>query len=86
MSSTMAMFVSRGRLRSAIDAPGLWPHGRWPPCGLAWVEVEAISEAALMTPGLVGWNITIYNPDLDPTNDSAIRLITFLEAIFAQAS
>jgi hypothetical protein len=39
-----------------------------------------------MTPGLVGWNITIYNPDLDPTNDSAIRLITFLEAIFAQAS
>ncbi len=55
---------------------------RYPqPGGLTWPEVEAITEAALQTPGLVGWNITIYNPDLDRDGSGAHRIVTFIAAM-----
>jgi hypothetical protein len=35
-------------------------------------------------PGLAGWNITIYNPDLDPEGSGAARMVSFLERMLDQ--
>jgi arginase len=51
------------------------------PNGLEWAELEALTAAALCVPGLAGWNITIYNPDLDPDGSSAARIVSFLSAM-----
>ena len=56
---------------------------RYPqPGGLSWPDIEAIAGAALQSPSLVGWNITIYNPDLDPDARGAARIVSFLETMF----
>jgi arginase len=55
---------------------------RYPqPGGLSWPELELITSAALRTPGLAGWNITIYNPDRDPDGSGAARIVSFLETM-----
>jgi len=55
------------------------PAVRYPqPGGLDWGELEVLTQAALQTPGLTGWDVTIYNPDLDPDGRSAARIIAFL--------
>src|SRR5215207_528364 len=55
---------------------------RYPqPGGLSWPHIETIAHAALKAPGLVGWNITIYNPDLDIGGRGAVRIVTFLETM-----
>jgi arginase len=55
---------------------------RYPqPGGLSWPHIETIAGAALKTPGLLGWNITIYNPDLDPDGSGVVRIVTFLETM-----
>ena len=60
---------------------------RYPqPGGLSWPHVETIVGAALKTPGLVGWNITIYNPDLDFDGRGADQIVTFLEKMFSARS
>ncbi len=60
---------------------------RYPqPGGLSWPHVETIAGAALKAPGLVGWNITIYNPDLDFDGRGAIQIVTFLETILSARS
>jgi arginase len=48
------------------------------PGGLGWRDLEVLTEAALRTPGLVGWDVTIYNPDLDPDGRGADRIVEFL--------
>ena len=35
--------------------------------GFAWSALTALTRAALATEGVMGWTITIFNPDLDPT-------------------
>jgi arginase len=53
---------------------------RYPqPGGLSWPELETVTLAALQTPDLAGWNITIYIPDLDPDGSGADRILSFLE-------
>jgi arginase len=60
---------------------------RYPqPGGLSWPHIETIAAAALQAPGLVGWNITIYNPDLDLDGSGAVRIVTFLETMFSARS
>jgi arginase len=55
---------------------------RYPqPGGLSWPHLETITDAALKTPGLIGWSITIYNPDLDLDGSGAVRIVTFLETM-----
>jgi arginase len=55
---------------------------RYPqPGGLSWPHIETITDAVLKTPGLIGWNITIYNPDLDLDGSGAVRIVTFLETM-----
>ena len=48
------------------------------PGGLAWDEVATITRAALHADHLIGVDITIYNPDLDPDRSSARAIIDFM--------
>jgi arginase len=45
--------------------------------GLGWDELDAVGEAALRARP-VGWDVTIYNPDLDPDRTHARRIVRFL--------
>lgn len=46
--------------------------------GLDWRTLSALSRGALGHPAVVGWDITIYNPDLDPDGDGAKRIVRFV--------
>ncbi len=51
---------------------------RYPqPGGLTWEDLEQLT-AARQAPGLIGWNLTIYNPDLDPNRADAHRITHFV--------
>ena len=57
---------------------------RYPqPGGLSWPHIETIADAALKAPALVGWNITIYNPDLDIDGSGAVQIVIFLESMLS---
>jgi arginase len=47
--------------------------------GLSWDELEIVTTTAVEA-GPVGWDVTIYNPDLDPTGIHADRIVAFLAA------
>ncbi len=48
------------------------------PNGLTWEMLDGLSEP-ILTSGIVrGWNITIYNPNLDHTGISANRIVEFV--------
>jgi arginase len=53
------------------------------PGGLGWEDLEAVTAAAVATPGLVGFDVTIYNPDLDPDGAAARRIAAYLGAAAA---
>lgn len=62
-----------------VLATAALPAIRYPrPGGLQWHELIALTTMALKVPGLVGWNVTIYNPDLDPDGSGAERIVAFL--------
>ena len=46
--------------------------------GLNWEQLEKLTTTALSTEHNVGWNVTIYNPDLDPDGRFAKRIIQYL--------
>jgi len=50
------------------------------PGGLSWGELETLTGAALEA-GPVGWDVTIYNPELDPNGEHARRIVEFLGAM-----
>jgi arginase len=50
------------------------------PGGLAWDELEVVTTTALARRP-VGWDVTIYNPDLDPGGTGADRIVRFLGAV-----
>ncbi|MGH2617328.1 MAG: arginase family protein [Thermomicrobiales bacterium] len=64
-------------LSSAALAAVAYPQ----PGGLSWHALETVTEAALQTPGLIGWDVTIYNPDLDPDGRGAKQIVAFLGAM-----
>jgi arginase len=47
------------------------------PGGLSWEQLERVTAEALAA-GAVGWDVTIYNPDLDPDRTSAQRIVRLL--------
>ena len=47
--------------------------------GLSWEELETVIGTALEA-GPTGWDVTIYNPDLDPTGEHVRRIVAFLGA------
>ncbi|HZB01340.1 MAG TPA: arginase family protein [Actinomycetota bacterium] len=48
--------------------------------GLSWGQLETVIGTALEA-GPVGWDVTIYNPDLDPNGEHARRIVEFLGAM-----
>ncbi|MCI0564600.1 MAG: arginase family protein, partial [Nitrososphaera sp.] len=51
------------------------------PGGLSWKELEELSKTALSLGNIVGFDVTIYNPDFDPSGRFAKRIVRFLEAV-----
>jgi arginase len=51
------------------------------PGGLNWEQLEKLTATALSTDHNVGWNVTIYNPDLDPDSRFAKRIIQYLASV-----
>jgi arginase len=54
------------------------------PGGLDWDGLSLLATTALQH-GPVGWNVTIYNPDLDPDGTHADRIVRFLATVFGTA-
>jgi arginase len=48
------------------------------PGGLNWSQLEQLSATAMAASGLIGWDVTIYNPDLDPTGSQARHIVDYL--------
>ena len=48
------------------------------PGGLSWSELTTVVATSLANPSVIGWNITIYNPDLDPHERYASRIVEFI--------
>lgn len=48
------------------------------PGGLTWETLERLTRAALDGRGMIGWDVTIYNPDLDPDRSAARRIVRYL--------
>ena len=47
--------------------------------GLGWEALDVIAETAMRAEPM-GWDVTIYNPDLDPERVHARRIVEFIEA------
>jgi arginase len=50
--------------------------------GLSWAELDQVIATALDA-GPVGWDVTIYNPDLDPEGVHAERIVRFVGDVIA---
>jgi arginase len=48
--------------------------------GLLWYQLEDLTATAVATPNLLGWNVTIYNPDLDRAGHDASRIVAYIVA------
>jgi arginase len=58
------------------------------PGGLDWNALTQLTVGALSGPRPVGWDLTIYNPDLDPTRHGArsiVRYVTDAVAAFGRS-
>jgi arginase len=53
------------------------------PGGLSWKQLEELAGAAMSSGNVIGCNVTIYNPDLDPDRHHAKRIVKFLSTILA---
>jgi arginase len=53
------------------------------PGGLSWKQLEELARAAMSSGNVVGCNVTIYNPDLDPDRRHAKRIVKFLSRMLA---
>lgn len=42
--------------------------------GLSWSQLDALTATAMKADALIGWNVTIYNPDLDAGGACARRI------------
>jgi arginase len=51
------------------------------PGGLDWDELDAIGRRAVASPALLGIDVTIYNPDLDPTREGAMMIVNLLRGL-----
>jgi arginase len=48
------------------------------PGGLDWDALEVLTRGVLSGPRLIGWDVTIYNPDLDPSRTDARRIVRYV--------
>ena len=54
--------------------------------GLSWGQLEALTSSILSTGNIIGMDLTIYNPDLDPKGRYARRIVRYLQTVLASAS
>jgi len=52
------------------------------PGGFSWAQLASVAYAAIRRPSTIGWDVTIYNPDLDPHQAHASSIVTFIAAAF----
>lgn len=53
------------------------------PEGLSWSQLERLTSAILSSGNVIGMNVTIYNPDLDPDKRFARRIVRYLQTALA---
>lgn len=51
--------------------------------GVGWDKLESLTSALLSNTACSGWNVTIYNPDLDPTRKYAKRIVNYFENVMS---
>jgi arginase len=53
------------------------------PGGLTWEEAALLVAPLAQSPSLLGMDVTIYNPTLDPTGEYAAQIVAFLQRVLA---
>jgi arginase len=53
------------------------------PGGLSWNQLESLTKTALSSGNVIGMNVTIYNPDMDPDKRFARRIVRYLQTVLA---
>jgi arginase len=53
--------------------------------GLDWDDLVTVAATAVAA-GPTGWDVTIFNPDLDPERTHAVRIVRFIEAVAREIS
>lgn len=48
------------------------------PEGLTWMQLTALTRAALRAGGCRGWSVGVYNADLDPDGRDALQIVAYL--------
>lgn len=48
------------------------------PGGLDWPVLTEVTRRALASPDVLGWTVTIYNPELDPSGAGAGRIVQYI--------
>jgi arginase len=80
------------RALEAAKADGFWLHLDWDVLandqigsvifplggGLTWEDLSTVVRTALADPGCRGWSASTYNPDLDPEDVDAVRIVRFI--------
>ena len=56
------------------------------PGGLSWIVLTDITRRALASAQVVGWTITIYNPDLDAHGAGAARIVQYVADALGRTS
>jgi arginase len=52
------------------------------PGGFSWKQLSSVANAAIGRPSTIGWDVTVYNPDLDPHQAHAATIVKFIAAAF----
>jgi arginase len=52
------------------------------PGGFSWPQLTSVVRSALSRPSTIGWDVTIYNPDLDRQEAHAGAIVQFIAAAF----
>ncbi len=55
------------------------------PGGLSWKQLEVLTSSIISTGNVVGMDLTIYNPDLDPKGRYARRIVRYLQTALPSA-
>ena len=66
-----------------VLSTGALPAVDYPqPGGLGWDDLSSVATTAF-DHAPIGWDVTIYNPDLDPERVHATRIVRFLASVMA---
>jgi arginase len=55
------------------------------PGGLDWRTLIELTRGAMASPWLLGWDVTIYNPDLDPDAEGARRIVGYITSVLGRS-